>query len=66
MASQLSRRHWVLFMGSAPLLAQTAVPAVPSPEQRVEKAKGEVRQVSDQLALIAVPMNVEPAFRFVA
>jgi hypothetical protein len=65
MSLRLSRRHWVMFMGAAPLLAQTP-PAAPTPEQRVEKAKNNVREASDKLAAITVPMNVEPSFRFVA
>ncbi len=65
MSLRLSRRNWVLFMGAAPLLAQ-APPQLPAPEQRIEKARNDVREVSDKLAAIAVPMNVEPSFRFVA
>jgi hypothetical protein len=69
MSLRLSRRRWVLLMGATPLLAQTAVqtpaPAL-SPEQRIEKAKAGVLEVSNALAVIAVPLNVEPAFRFVA
>jgi uncharacterized protein YqgV (UPF0045/DUF77 family) len=52
-------------MGSTPLLAQTPAPVVPA-GQPSQKAKDEVRQVSEKLAAIEVPMNVEPAFRFVA
>jgi hypothetical protein len=63
MSLRLSRRRWVFLMSSVPLLAQTPAPA---PEQRMEKAKNDVRAVSDQLAVITVPMNIEPAFRFVA
>jgi hypothetical protein len=37
-----------------------------TPEQRVEKAKASVRDVSEKLAGMAVPMSVEPSFRFVA
>jgi hypothetical protein len=69
MSLRLSRRRWVLLMGSAPLLAQTAAqtpsPRV-APEQRVEKVKNSVRENIDKLAAIEVPMNVEPSFRFVA
>jgi hypothetical protein len=69
MSLRLSRRRWVLLMGSAPLLAQTAAqtpaPAL-TPEQRVEKAKNNVRENSLKLEAIEVPMNVEPSFRFVA
>jgi hypothetical protein len=62
MTFRLSRRDWVLLMGSAPLLAQTSV----TPEQRTEKAKADVQQVRDKLAAIEVPMNIEPSFRFMA
>jgi hypothetical protein len=65
MSLRLSRRNWVLLMGAAPLLAQ-APSQPPTPEQRIEKAKNDVREVSDKLAAIAVPMNIEPSFRFVA
>jgi hypothetical protein len=65
MRSRLSRRRWVLMMGSTTLLAQTSAP-VTTPEQRLEKAKADVKQVSDKLAAIEVPMHIEPAFRFVA
>jgi hypothetical protein len=30
----------------------------------MDKAKSQVREVSDKLAAIEVPMNIEPAFRF--
>ncbi len=67
MSPRFSRRNLVLLLTAAPLLAQTQTAAPPvTPEQRLEKAKAEVRQVSDQLNAIIVPMNIEPAFRFVA
>jgi hypothetical protein len=65
----ISRRHWVMMLSTTPLLAQTAAqtPAPPTtPEQRSEKAKSDVRQASDKLAAIEVPMYIEPAFRFLA
>jgi hypothetical protein len=65
MSLRLTRRNWVLFAASAPLLAQAPV-QTPPPQQRVEKSKNDVREVSDVLAAITVPMDVEPAFRFVA
>jgi hypothetical protein len=67
MPFRLSRRRWVMLLGSTPLLAQTAVqtPAPPmTPEQRGEKAKSDVRQVSDKLAAIEISMFIEPAFHF--
>lgn len=73
MSLRLSRRSWVLLMGASPMLAQTAIqplaqsPAVAlRPEQRVEKAKADVREVRDKLAAMTVPMDIEPSFRFVA
>jgi hypothetical protein len=74
MSIRVSRRRWVILMGAtAPLLAQStaqippvsAVPA-PTPEQRLDKAKADVREVSDKLAAITVPMATEPSFKFVA
>ena len=65
MRLQLNRRRWFWVMGTAPLLAQTPTPLV-TPEQRIQKAKDDVRQVSDKLAAIEVPMDIEPSFRFVA
>ena len=70
MSSRLSRRNLVLLIGAAPVLARTSSPQTPAQsqtaEQRLEKAKADVREVSDQLAAINVPMNIEPSFRFVA
>jgi hypothetical protein len=67
MSPRVSRRNLVLLLSAAPLFAQTQTAAPPvTPEQRLEKAKADVRQVSDQLSAITVPMNIEPAFRFVA
>jgi hypothetical protein len=67
MPLRISRRNWVILLGTAPLLAQTppqsTAPPV-TPEQRMDKAKSQVREVSDKLAAIEVPMNIEPAFRF--
>jgi len=65
MSLRLTRRHWVMFVGAAPLLAQNP-PAVAAPEERTVKAKNDVHEVSDKLAAITVPMDVEPSFRFVA
>jgi hypothetical protein len=52
----------------APLFAQTTAQTPPAPaltpEQRVEKAKADVHEVSDKLAAINVPMVIEPSFRF--
>ncbi len=65
MPFHLNRRRWLWVVGTTPLLAQTPTPAV-TPEQRMQKASADVRQVSDKLAAMEVPMDVEPSFRFVA
>jgi hypothetical protein len=70
MSLRVSRRRWVFLMGAtAPLLAQSTAqtpPVVSTPEQRLDKAKADVREVSDKLAAITVPMAIEPSFKFVA
>jgi hypothetical protein len=74
-ASLLTRRAWAALFGTASLLAQqsskappSAAPAPPpaelSPQQKMEKAIADVRRVSDRLAQMDVPMDVEPAFNF--
>jgi hypothetical protein len=75
LAMRITRRQWTALLGAAPLVAQvtssvppTGVPAPPggpaSPEQRLQKAYAAIRQVSERLSKIEVPMNVEPAFSF--
>ena len=75
LASRMTRRQWTWLLGSAPLVAQvtstvppTGAPAPPtapaSPEQRLQKAYADIRQVSERLSKIEVPMNIEPAFSF--
>lgn len=60
---------------AAPLAAQVTsktppqgVPAPTSaaatPQQKLEKAYADIRETSERLAKIEVPMNVEPAFSF--
>ena len=67
MSLRLSRRHWVLLMGAAPTLAQTAIQTpAPTTAKRADKAKADIREVSDKLAAVTVPMNIEPSFRFTA
>lgn len=62
-------------MACSPLAAQvtstvpptgTPAPAAPpvTPDQRMQKASADVRQVSEQLSKMQLPMNVEPAFSF--
>jgi hypothetical protein len=59
-----TRRQWAALLGISPLLAQTQ-PA-PAPEAKLEKANADVREASQRLAEIEVPMDIEPAFRFSA
>ncbi len=42
------------------------VPAQPAatPEARLQRAYADIRQISDRLQKLEVPMNVEPAFAF--
>jgi hypothetical protein len=60
----LTRRQWAVLLGISPLLAQA--PPTPPPEQKPEKPEAGVRDVSQRLAEIEVPMDIEPAFRFSA
>jgi len=54
-------------MGAAPTLAQTAIQTpAPTTAKRADKAKADIREVSDKLAAVTVPMNIEPSFRFTA
>jgi hypothetical protein len=60
-----TRRQWAALVGMSPLLAQTPPPP-PAPQEKPEKANTDVREASQRLAEIEVPMDVEPAFRFSA
>lgn len=73
-APRLTRRAWALF-GTASLLARqtsktppqlapTPPPTQLSPQQKMEKAVADVRGVSDRLAQIELPLDIEPAFNF--
>jgi hypothetical protein len=64
----LTRRQWAALVSASPLLAQVAppTPAPLSPAQKREKANADVREVSQRLASIDLPLGVEPAFRFTA
>jgi hypothetical protein len=75
LAVRITRRQWTALLGAAPLVAQvtSSVPpaGVPapssgpaSPEQRLQKAYADVRQASERLSKVELPMNVEPAFSF--
>jgi hypothetical protein len=71
----MTRRQWTLWLSLTPLAAQVTsttpptglpapAPSPPTPEQRLQKAYGDIRQASEQLSKVEVPMNVEPAFSF--
>ncbi len=78
--ARISRRRMAVFLAAAPLGAQIATPPttqktlpigapVPAPssatpEQKLQKACDGVRQMSERLSKLEVPMNVEPAFAF--
>ena len=68
MRMTLTRRQWGALLGASPLLTRAAaqIPPVPPTQQKSEKPDAEVREVSQRLAEIEVPMDVEPAFRFTA
>ena len=72
---QVTRRKWAAMLAAAPALAQVSspvppqgVPAAPAtaltPEGKLQKALAEVREVSQRLSQIEMPMDVEPAFSF--
>jgi hypothetical protein len=74
-APRITRRSWTALIGVSPLLGQVTqktppegapTPAAPdaTPEQRMQKAMADVKQVSDRLAELEVPMDIEPAFAF--
>jgi hypothetical protein len=72
---RMTRRQWTFWLSLTPLAAQVTSTAPPTglpapgpstatPEQKLQKAYGDIRQISEQLSKIEVPMNVEPAFSF--
>lgn len=74
-AARITRRDWTALVSASPLLAQITqktppqgipAPAPPAatPEQKLQKAVADVHQLSQRLAQIEVPMNIEPAFAF--
>ena len=74
-ASRITRRQWAALMASAPLVAQVTQKAPPlgspapaqppaTPEQKLQKAYADVREASDRLSKIELPMDIEPAFAF--
>lgn len=71
----MTRRRWAALISAAPLAAQVTTSKPPvgapastepaaTPEARMQKAYSDIRQVSDTLSKIEVPMSVEPAFSF--
>ena len=64
----LTRRQWGVLLGTSSLLTRAAAqtPPVPPAQQKSEKPDVDIREISQRLAEIEVPMNVEPAFRFTA
>jgi hypothetical protein len=74
MSSLLTRRQLAALLSAVPVAAQVATtppigapqPPKPSatPEQRLQKAFSDVRDVSHRLSQIEVPMDLEPAFSF--
>ena len=65
---RFTRRKLVGILAASPALAQVAskVPPVGVPETGSKKAVQDVHSVSERLAQIEVPMNIEPAFAFKA
>ena len=73
--SRMTRRQWTAAFAALPLAAQVTSTTPPlgapspakaaaTPQERLAKAYADVRQTSDRLAKIEVPMDVEPAFSF--
>lgn len=73
--TRLTRRQWTLLAAALPAAAQVTskvppqgapAPAQPAatPEQKLQKAYADIREVSDKLSKIEVPMDAEPAFLF--
>jgi hypothetical protein len=70
----MTRRQWTGLVGTGPLLGQVTskppqgapapAPASATPEEKLKKAYSDVREISERLSRIEVPMNVEPAFAF--
>ena len=74
-SARMTRRQWTALLSAVPLAAQvtTTVPPVGSPEpapvtatpqEKLQKANEDIRRVSERLAAIELPMDVEPAFSF--
>jgi hypothetical protein len=74
-SGRITRRQVTALFGAVPLAVQVTqktppqgapAPATPgaTPEQKLQKAFADVHQVSDRLAQLEVPMDIEPAFAF--
>lgn len=74
-ASRMTRRQCTALLGASPLLGQVTqktppqgapkpAPPTATPAQKRQKAIADVKQVSDRLAQLELPMDVEPAFAF--
>jgi hypothetical protein len=71
---RMTRRHWTALISATPLFAQVTskppqgapapAPSSATPEEKLKKAYADVREISERLSRIDVPMNVEPAFVF--
>lgn len=71
----MSRRECAWLIAATPLIAQVTqknppegapapAPAAATSEQKLQKAYSDVRETSERLSKIEVPMNIEPAFAF--
>lgn len=79
-ATKISRRRLTLLLSASPLAAQVTSPPVnqkvppmgtptasanvKDPAEKLRRAVESVRQVSQTLSKLEVPMDVEPAFQF--
>ena len=77
--ARITRRQWnttvAAVLGASPAVAQVTsktppqgapAPAQPpaTPQQKLQKAYDDVHKVTDRLAQLEVPMDIEPAFNF--
>jgi len=76
----MTRRRLAALLGAAPLAAQTPAPpvaqktppvgapapspTVANPDEKLKKANDGIRKVSERLAQLELPMEVEPSFVF--
>jgi hypothetical protein len=68
-STKMTRRQIAMALTAVPALAQTTPPSTatgpaPQPVSSLEKAQGDVREVSERLRKIEIPMDLEPAFTF--